>query len=479
MEALFANWDQLSQLHFGSAVLGDTRRSKRLVKSAAVMFQSPAGSLPQKLSDWADLNGLYRLVAAKQVTHAAVIEPHLNWTRQQMRAAQGVVLLLHDTTELDFTAHCKVAGQLSQIGNGGGRGYLCHNTLAVTPDKQVIGLASQILHLRRKVPKGETARQKREHPDRESLLWPRGCGQIGDAPADAFWVDIADRGSDCFEFLEYEHAHHRRYVIRSTRNRTLDGEDHVGSDRIHHTLHEFAREQPTLLTRQIDVAASTKKGTKARSATVRIAASPITLAAPKQPRGQCTVSSLDLHVIHVAEVNPPADVEPVEWILLSNVPAHTAQQAAERVDWYACRPMIEDYHKGQKTGLGIELPQFESTDRLEPVIGILSVIAAVLLQLRHQARDPQSEQTLAVDCVPLLWVKIVAKTAYSFARKQSKTYGQLSVKEFFVGVARLGGFLNRKHDGSPGWLTLWRGWQRLHTMIQGAEAAAAMIEKCV
>jgi transposase-like protein/transposase Tn5 family protein len=479
MEALFGNWDQLSQLHFGSADLGDARRSKRLIKSAALIFQSPAGGLPQKLSAWADLNGLYRLVAARQVTHAAVIEPHLKWTRQQMQAAAGVVLLLHDTTELDFTAHCKVAGQLSQIGNGGGRGYLCHNTLAVTPGKQVIGLVSQILHLRRKVPKGEKARDKREHPDRESRLWARGCAQVGPARADALWVDIADRASDCFEFLEYEHAHHRRYVIRSTRNRTLDGEDHVGSDRIHHTLHGFAREQPTLLKRQIDVAASTKKGTKARSATVRIAASPITLAAPKQPRGQCTVSSLDLYVIYVAEVDPPADVEPVEWILLSNVPIHTAQQAAERVDWYACRPMIEDYHKGQKTGLGIELPQFESTDRLEPVIGILSVIAAALLQLRHQARDPRSEHIPAVDCVPLPWVKIVAQTAYKFTRKQSRTYDQLSIKEFFVGVACLGGFLNRKHDGSPGWLTLWRGWQRLHMMIQGAEAAAAMNEKCV
>ena len=170
MEALFADWDQLSQVHFGSAVLGDARRSKRLVKSAALIFKSPAGSLPEKLSEWTDLVGLYRLVAAKAVTHAAVIGPHLRWTLDQMRQAGGVVLLLHDTTELDFTGHGLVAEQLSQIGNGGGRGYLCHNTLAVTPDKQVIGLASQLLHLRRKVPKGETARQKREHPDRESRL---------------------------------------------------------------------------------------------------------------------------------------------------------------------------------------------------------------------------------------------------------------------------------------------------------------------
>jgi hypothetical protein len=48
---------------------------------------------------------------------------------------------------------------------------------------------------------------------------------------------------------------------------------------------------------------------------------------------------------------------------------------------------------------------------------------------------------------------------------------QLSVKEFFVGVAKLGGHLARKHDGPPGRITLWRGWRKLHLMITGAGAA--------
>jgi hypothetical protein len=38
-----------------------------------------------------------------------------------------------------------------------------------------------------------------------------------------------------------------------------------------------------------------------------------------------------------------------------------------------------------------------------------------------------------------------------------------------VAVARLGGFLARKHDGSPGGQTIWRGWQRLMRMCEGLE----------
>ncbi len=42
--------------------------------------------------------------------------------------------------------------------------------------------------------------------------------------------------------------------------------------------------------------------------------------------------------------------------------------------------------------------------------------------------------------------------------------GTVCVKSFSMHVARLGGLQNRKCDGFPGWLTLWRGWMRLEQM---------------
>ena len=29
--------------------------------------------------------------------------------------------------------------------------------------------------------------------------------------------------------------------------------------------------------------------------------------------------------------------------------------------------------------------------------------------------------------------------------------------------------MNRKSDGFPGWLTLWRGWQKLESMVAGVK----------
>jgi hypothetical protein len=345
MEACQERWADLSQEHFGAAKLGDARRTKRLVKSAGLMMRNPSGTLPKKLANWADLNGLYRLVGCEQVTHAAVIEPHICRTREMMRQTQEVVLLVQDATELDYTTRTGLK-DLGQIGTGHARGYICQNVLAVTPQRRVLGLAGQILHKRRKVDKKETPLQKREHPDRESRLWLKGCEATGPVPQGCNWVDVCDRGSDTFEFLEYEHGQGRKYVIRSARDRNVDGEDHVGGDRIHQTLHAYARDLATLGTKQVQTQAHSggRRPAKARMATVRVAAGPVSVAAPHFARGECSATSLDLWVVHVREIDPPAGVEPLEWVLLTNVPTQTFAQACERVNWYECRWVIEMCH---------------------------------------------------------------------------------------------------------------------------------------
>src|SRR4051812_12886374 len=129
------------------------------------------------------------------MTHAAVVETHRRLTLEAMRAYEGVVLLIHDTTELNFTHVAALAGrgQLGQIDNGGGRAYLCHNSLAVGPaggGQSMLGLANQVLHRRRVVLRWEKPSAKRSHPGRESRLWPNGCEGVGPAPDRGLWVDV-------------------------------------------------------------------------------------------------------------------------------------------------------------------------------------------------------------------------------------------------------------------------------------------------
>jgi hypothetical protein len=386
-----------------------------------------------------------------------------------MRRREGVVLLVHDSTELDYTHVSALREQLGQIGNGGGRGYVCHNSLAVTPSGEVLGLAGQVLHRRRVVPRGEKPSAKRRHPDRESRLWPRGCEAVGPAPSGPkapLWVDVCDRGADTTEFIEYEVRNGRHFVIRLAKDRNLDGDDHVGPDRVHRKLLAYARDLPPMGARALAVPAGAGRS-KPRTATVSVSAGPLALRAGRFARGECAGLPLDLWVIHVLEADPPPGVRPLEWVLLSDLPADTFEKACERSDWYACRPLVEDYHKGLKTGVGVGLLQLEDAGRLEPVIGLLSVVAAVLLQLRHAARQADADVTPAAALVPPLYVRVLSGHL-------RKPYGgprdDLTVRQFLYGVARLGGHLGRKNDGPPGWLTLWRGWSQLQRMVEGAQA---------
>ena len=193
--------ESFGQTHFGTAQLGDSRRTDRLVDLADRIYRHPGGTLPHKLHDPAAYKAMDRLVNRPEATHAAVLEPHRQHTLARMGQSNGVVLVLHDTTELDYSGLRSIA-DLGPIGGGLNRGYLCHNSLAVDGQRhEVVGLANQILHRRRHIGKTESVKTKRERADRESRLWIDGCDAIGAAPQGCCWVHVADRGADTFEFL--------------------------------------------------------------------------------------------------------------------------------------------------------------------------------------------------------------------------------------------------------------------------------------
>jgi hypothetical protein len=59
------------------------------------------------------------------------------------------------------------------------------------------------------------------------------------------------------------------------------------------------------------------------------------------------------------------------------------------------------------------------------------------------------------------------------ARKNLHRVHDLTIGGFWREVAKLGGFLGRRSDGEPGWITIWRGWEKLNTLVRGAELASS------
>jgi len=466
MDAIdYAEMVSFGQQHFGKCELGDKRRTDRLVQTTDLFLQHPGGTLPDKLNHNADLIGFYRMANNPDVTHAKLIASHAAHTRQLMERASGVVIVIHDTTEIDFSGLESVEG-LGPIGHGGCKGFLCHNSLAYDYDAgEVLGLAGQLIHVRRKVPKKESPTAKRNHPQRESRLWKKGWTALGPPLPGQRRINIADRGADMLEFIEAVHLSGDEYVIRSKSNRNIELDDGKGGV-IRTKLHDFARALPSMGERSVCV--STNRGHQGRTAQVRVSAAPASIRTPQFARGEHSRDNVAAWVIYVREINAPPGEKPLEWILLTNVPALDFKEVGERIDWYACRPIVEEYHKAAKTGCGIELPQFTTPHALQVTIAVLSVVATQLLRLRDLSRGDDATTRPATDVVDQEYV-----TALSYWRFK-KIVLHLSVHDFCMALAKLGGHLNRKHDGPPGWLVLWRGWTKLQPMVDGIRAARMM-----
>jgi hypothetical protein len=239
----------------------------------------------------------------------------------------------------------------------------------------------------------------------------------------------------------YETGASRHFVLRSRENRKL-----VQPINDQWYLYEAVRTRQAVLAWEQEISA--RRGGQARKAQLKMSFAAVTLDVPSKRAGEYPDEPLAMWTVRVWEPHPPAGAEALEWILLTNVAVTTPDEARDRVRWYECRFVIEEYHKGLKTGCGIEQLQFIHIGRLEPAIGILSALTTTLLQLRDAARAPDADTLPATAVVNAEYVEVLVQ------RYPQRLRGHISVKAFYMHVARLGGHQNRKSDGFPGWLTL-------------------------
>ena len=209
---------------------------------------------------------------------------------------------------------------------------------------------------------------------------------------------------------------------------------------------------------------------KARTARVAISYGQLRLLAPD--KREHLLPSMLVWVVRVWELDAPEGVEPLEWVLLTSLPVESVEQAWERVGWYRRRWIVEDYHQALKTGCRMEERQVRSYEGLRRLLGLLAPTAVRVLQLRTLAR--QQPERPAIEVLPSEVVQVVAL----------KTGGEavgMTVEQCVKRIAQLGGYQGRRSDGPPGWKTLWHGWLKIQTLLEGVHLAPQVllrIEKC-
>jgi len=427
------------------------------------MAARPEASLPHQMGSRSALKGAYRLLNHPSVTLEALTAPH----RQQTLAAAGrhpLVLVVEDTTELDYTHHRSKTG-LGPIGDGRGRGLLLHSSLAVIPEtRQILGLAHVQAVLR--VPTPEKPQRKWTRSP-EGRLWEASAEGVGAPPLGVLWVHVSDRASDDFSYMAACVEAQKHFLLRVRLNRLLTwaaGSLELAQPAARAVL-DYARSLPLHPEScyEVDVPAEGKQ--VGRKAQIIMGWARVTISPPAQaPRDLRAHPPIRAWVVRAVEIDPPPGAERLEWVLLTSLPIESVTDARRIIGWYTCRWLCEDYHQCLKTGCHIEDSQLDDGADIQRLLGFAVPIAVRLLQLRQEVRH--SPTALASAVVDPLMVQVLA-------RLQPLDDASLTVQQFWQHVAALGGHQGRRRDGPPGWRTLWRGWRYLADVTEGARLFAA------
>ncbi len=439
-----------------AADLPDERLDQRLSVILMDTIEHPSASIPKAAGSAGAAKATYRFYANPRVTADALRGGIATETARRC-LEEDVVLVVQDTTSLNFTGLQSIP-ELGPIDSGGlARGVHLHTALGVTTSGRVIGILDQQYWARPQ--QGQPAPE-----EKESGKWINGI----DAARDVLYtaaearplprlIHVMDREGDAYEVMMTIVDAGDSAIIRCAQNRRID--DPLNK------AHEAVRNQPVLCRKEILV--PRKKGIPERYAQVEVRSMRVTLVPDHEKYPHAWRMTWNL--VEVWEPEPPPGVESVHWLLWTLEPAATAAEALAVVAKYKCRWPIEEIHLVIKSGCQVESLQLETWEGLEKAVTVNAAVAARIVSLRDLARETPEAAALGV-----LSEDEVEVLVCRFGKGMKPS--ELTIGQAVLWIGRLGGHLNRKRDGMPGVRTLWSGLHDLTLLVAGFQAGKRLRE---
>jgi hypothetical protein len=460
---MIAPW---AQDEMATADFGDERLDDRVVTLLSALGSRPNLSIPAACGGRAEMHAAYRFFDNDKVTFSKVLEPHVQRTRQRV-AAQGIVLLVQDTSEIDLTRPEQVVEGAGDL-DGSRHGFLLHDLQAFTPEGTPLGTAwAEIVNRTEGVSQASPAEKRAKNKAlpieaKESLRWLTGLRQARDLAQQTpttQCICITDSEGDIYElFAEPRGERPVQWLIRACQDRALEGQPG-------HHIHDQVLGTPLLYEvellirgRQAKTAAEDRgrrQNRVTRQAKVEVRAATLTLRPPARPDRQ--LPPVTVNVVLVREANPPPGETPVEWLLLTTLPIDTAEQVRTVVSYYCVRWNIEVLFRTLKSGCRIERRRFEHIDRVLPCLGICLILAWRTLFVCRMGRECPELDCEAI-FEPSEW-----KAVWVAVHRQKPPRKVPRLAEIVHLIASLGGYVERPKN-EPGAQTLWIGLQRMYDL---------------
>jgi hypothetical protein len=324
------NW---AVTEFAEAELGDWRRTQRLGVLADVLAQHPTAARPEACRDAAMLKAAYRFFDNEAVEPHDILLSHIEATYGRL-AQVPLVLAAQDTTEVNWTSHKATTG-LGPLGNAACQGLMVHSTLAFTPERVPLGLLAQQVWARDPDDVGKRHRRKQlPISQKESQKWLTSLEAVfhaGAAGPTTRFVSVGDREADVYDVLAAERPEGVELLIRASWDRCVEAPERY--------VWAMVEAQP--MVKELRVKVLRRGDQPAREARLALRFCPVTLKPPGHRKKSEGLPKVKLWAVQVVEVDAPADVPAIEWMLLTTVAVSSVADAVERVEWYGCRWGIE------------------------------------------------------------------------------------------------------------------------------------------
>ncbi|MEA1950509.1 MAG: IS4 family transposase [Planctomycetota bacterium] len=433
--------------------LGDERLNKRSVKVIEKLASNPEASINAASSGWDETVGAYRIFDNAKVQPEKILQPHIEATKRRMKE-QDVVLVLQDTTELDFSKHPpKDAGCLNKENR---RGLYDHTHLAVTPEQLCLGVVGHEQYDRTPESLGK-AKERERWPieQKESFRWLKGYRLASDLAgecADTQIVSVADSEADIYDiFMEAEkHPTPADFVIRAKEDRSTPERDLDAGPSVYRKVRDEVSAADVRIQKTIFLPRTPKR--EARNAELQIRALRVTV---RPPHTRSSLPTVTYNAVLIDEVNGPGDGTDVSWLLVTTLPIDSIEEILCIIDYYVARWTIEIYFRTLKSGCRVEKIQLETTGRLKNCLAFYKIIAWRIMYLTYLNRKCPTLPCTAVfdDCE---WKSVWRVTTKQELPKQPPT-----LSEFMSLLAELGGYNNRANDPPPGPQAIWVGMRRM------------------
>jgi len=465
---------------FDDVSFGDKRLNARLIKLCDRFSDAPESPINQACLDWAETKAAYRFFQNDKVEVGKMLATHRCKTAQRAKEHK-TVLALQDTSYFVYTNHRKTEGlgkmslkKGKNVKNIYSNGLIMHICLAVTTKGLPIGLLDQKIFSRKLRKKNNSKTKPHDYlprEDKESYRWLEALENTKEVTGCTQIVTVCDREADLYELFNHSRQIDAPVLIRANADRTINRKYRYAEKDVE-KLWEHMRKQTDSGSYVVEVSKRSKtkhtKEREARTAIVTVRFDSFTLNPPRNNIKHSTenLPDIEMHAVYVLEENPPVGEEAIEWMLLTNLPVISYEDAYEKVLWYCLRWRIEMYFKVLKSGFMVESCRLGHADRLAKYLTVMSIVAWRLFMITLIARtDPTTScSTFLTDQE---WKVLFLHT------NKNKTIPKKppSIGIIVIWIAKLGGYLARKSDGPPGTITLWRGWKRLADLTEGLKLA--------